>query len=154
VQHPAATVQRALDALVAEGRIERVESAGHVEYRSRALVLGLGDPAGWEASVLDHFSAMVRTIGKKLTIDQRASSRDEIGGSTYHFTLYRGHPLQEEILGELARFRKRASELRARLDRHNAEHGLPADTLNVTAYYGQCVIENEGEEAHDEESSR
>jgi hypothetical protein len=154
VQLPVAQIQPALDALVGEGRVERVESAGRVEYRSRALVLGLDDPAGWEAAVLDHFSAMVRTICKKLVLDQRASSKDEVGGSTYHFTLYRGHPMQDEILGELARFRQRASELRARLDRFNTEHGLPTETLNVTAYYGQCVVENESEEEHDEQSSQ
>lgn len=143
---PTAEVQAALDTLVAEGRIERVESAGHIEYRSRELVLGLEDPAGWEASVLDHYSAMVRTIGKKLSLDQRASAADEVGGSTYHFTLYRGHPMQEEVLGELRRFRERCSALRARVDQHNKDQGLPANTLNVTAYYGQTVVENEDDD--------
>jgi hypothetical protein len=139
-------VETALETLVGEGRIERVESGGRCEYRSRELVLGMEDPAGWEASVLDHYSAMVRTIGKKLSLDQRATFADEVGGSTYHFTLYRGHPMQEEILGELRRFRERSTSLRARLDQHNAEHGLPPNTLSVTAYYGQCVVENEDED--------
>jgi hypothetical protein len=143
---PMSDVQAALDALVAEGRIERVESAGRCEYRSRELVLGLENPAGWEASVLDHYSAMVRTIGKKLSLDQRASAADEVGGSTYHFTLYRGHPMQEDVLGELRRFRERCSALRARVDQHNKEHGLPANTLNVSAYFGQCVVENEDDD--------
>lgn len=141
-----ADVQAALDTLVAEGRIERVESGGRREYRCRELVLGLEDPAGWEASVLDHFSAMVRTIGKKLSLDQRATAADEVGGSTYHFSLHRGHPMEEEVLGELRRFRERCTALRARLDQHNAEHGLPPNVLNVTAYYGQCVVENEDED--------
>ncbi|HVW29866.1 MAG TPA: hypothetical protein VHC69_31095 [Polyangiaceae bacterium] len=143
---PQADVQTALDALVAQGRIERVESGGRADYRSRELVLGLEDPAGWEASVLDHYSAMVRTIGKKLSFDQRASAADEVGGSTYHFTLYRGHPLQEEVLGELRRFRERCTSLRARVDQHNKEHGLPTNTLQVTTYFGQCVVENEDDD--------
>jgi hypothetical protein len=143
---PEAEVQAALDSLVAEGRIERVESGGRSEYRCRELVLGLEDPAGWEASVLDHYSAMVRTIGKKLSLDQRASAADEVGGSTYHYTLYRGHPMQEEVLGELRRFRERSTALRARLDQHNKDHGLPANTLQVTAYFGQCAVENEDED--------
>ena len=143
---PVNDVEAALAALVAEGRIERVESAGHVEFRSRELVLGMEDPAGWEASVLDHYSAMVRTIGKKLSLDQRASAADEVGGSTYHFTLYRGHPLQDEVLGELRRFRERCTELRSRIDEHNTVHGLPANTLQVTAYFGQTVVENEDED--------
>jgi hypothetical protein len=143
VQVSAEEIQKSLDALLAEGRIERVESAGRTVYRSRALVLGLDDPAGWEASVLDHFTAVVRTIVRKLSMNQRATSKDEVGGSTYHFTLYRGHPMQEEVLGELARFRERASALRRRLQRYNEEHGIRGEALEVTAYYGQCVLENE-----------
>jgi hypothetical protein len=144
VQVPRNEIERALEALLAEGRVERVESAGRIVYRSRALVLGLDDPAGWEASVLDHFTAVVRTIVRKLSMDQRATSKDEVGGSTYHFTLYRGHPMQDEVLGELARYRERASGLRTRLQRYNEEHGIRGEALEVTAYYGQCVLENEG----------
>jgi hypothetical protein len=95
--------------------------------------------------VLDHCSALARTIGKKLSLDQLAFAADEVGGSTYHFTLYRGHPIEEEVLGELRRFRERCSALRSRLDQHNKDHGLPANTLDVSAWYGQCVVENEDE---------
>ena len=132
-----------LDALTNTGRIERVTSGEREEYRSRNLVLGFDDPAGWEASVLDHFSTMVRTIAKKLAGDQRARLADEVGGSTYHFTLWRGHPLEAEVLSELRRFRERMSDLRARVDAYNAEHGEQAQSLAVDAYYGQTVTEEE-----------
>lgn len=145
---PAAATQRVLDALVATGRAERIESAGRVRYRSGTLVLGLDDPAGWEASVLDHFAALVRTIGAKLRLDPKATSEDEIGGSTYHFVLWRGHPMESEVLGELSRFRERQSALRDRIDRHNAAHGIPTDRFQVTTYYGQSLIE----ESEDDDS--
>jgi hypothetical protein len=132
-----------LDRLVALGRVERVESAGSIDYRSRELVLGLEDPTGWEAAVLDHFSALVQTITRKLSIEQAAKAADEIGGSTYHFVVWRGHPMEDEVLGELRRFRERQSALRERVDEYNRGHGMPAERLQVTAYYGQSVMEGE-----------
>jgi hypothetical protein len=139
-------IEPVAEELVRGGRLERRESGGRVEYHSRELVLGFDDPAGWEAAVLDHFCALVRTIGKKLAADQKASAKDEIGGSTYHFVLWRGHPLADEVLGELRRFRERHSALRDRIDRYNAEHGIPANNLSVTAYYGQCAVASDDEE--------
>ena len=96
--------------------------------------------------MLDHCSALARTIGKKLSLDQLASAADEVGGSTYHFSLYRGHPMEAEVTGELRRFRERSTALRERLHAYNVEHGLPPERMNVTAYYGQCVVENDHEE--------
>ncbi len=136
-----------LSDLVQAGRVERVDSGGVTSYRSRELVLGFDDPAGWEASVLDHFSTMVRTIGKKLARDQRANAADEDGGSTYHFELWRGHPLEGEVVSELARFRQRMTALRERVDRVNAERGEQGRTLRVDCYYGQMVTEETADEA-------
>src|SRR5262249_16915103 len=59
-------LDRALASLVDAGRVERVQSADSVVYRSQELVLGLEDPTGWEASVLDHYTALVKTIAQKL----------------------------------------------------------------------------------------
>jgi len=142
-----------LEELVSSGRAERVESAGSVTYRSRELVLGLEDATGWEASVLDHFTTMVRTIAKKLAHAERATAKDENGGSTYHFDLFRGHPLEGEVLSELSRFRTRMSALREQVDRVNAEHGEQRLTLRVDAYYGQSVTE-EGADGTEENDGR
>jgi hypothetical protein len=142
----AAKLEAPLAALIAAGRVERVASAGREEYRARELVLGLDDPAGWEASVLDHFSAMVQTVTRKLALDQRARLKDEVGGSTYHFKLWRGHPLQDEVVGELARFRERMSQLRRKVDEHNAAHPDTETTLTVHADYGQWLGEEEDED--------
>lgn len=146
----AEALEPVLAGLVATGRVERIESGGVTSYRSRELVLGFDDPAGWEASVLDHFSTLVRTITKKLSRDQRASAADEVGGSTYHFDLWRGHPLEEEVVSELSRFRHRMTALRERVDRVNAERGEQSLTLRVDCYYGQSVTE----EDHDEGEAR
>lgn len=132
-----------VEALVAQGRIERVHGPRGEELRTRGLVLGLENPAGWEAAVLDQFSAVVQTITRKLALDQRASLNDEIGGSTYHFELWRGHPLEGEVLGELRRFRERMTRLRERADEHNLAHPHDGPKLRVTAYYGQSVMEDD-----------
>jgi DNA-binding MarR family transcriptional regulator len=138
-----AAVEAALAALAEAGRVESTEAPDGATYRSRELVLGLEDPTGWEASVLDHYSALVKTIAQKLSVDQKASLSDEVGGSTYHFTLFRGHPLEAEVLGELRRFRERMTALRARVDRATADHPAQAERIRVDAYYGQCVLEED-----------
>jgi len=134
-------LDKVLEELVGGGRVERVESGGSVQYRSRQLVLGLDDASGWEASAHDHFAAVARTITRKLRSDARASRGDEVGGSTYHFEIWRGHPLEEAVLGELKRFRERMSVLREQVDRHNRSAGMPASRLQVDAYYGQSILE-------------
>jgi hypothetical protein len=134
-----------LASLVASGRVEQVQTGGRTEYRSRELVLGFENPAGWEAAVLDHYSALVRTITRKLAVDQKASLGDEVGGSTYHFVVWRGHPMEDEVLGELRRFRERQSALRDRVDRYNEDNGLPRERFQVTAYFGQTVVGEDDE---------
>jgi hypothetical protein len=145
------TLDRSLASLLASGRIERVESADGVHYRSRELVLRSDDPAGWEASVLDHFAAVARTITRKLTADPPAGRSDEVGGSTYHFVVWRGHPFEDEVLGELRRFRERMSALRARIDRFNAEQSVPNRTVRVDAYYGQSATEDDDDVSPEED---
>jgi hypothetical protein len=144
---PLPELQPIIASLVGTGRVERDVTG---VYRTHELVLGFEEPAGWEAAVLDHFSIVVRTITQKLAIDQRATRTDEVGGSTYHFALWRGHPHEEEVLAELRRFRERMSALRDRIDRYNLDHPEQPQRLRVDAYYGQTVTE---EEDHDSDSA-
>jgi len=137
-----AELEPVLESLIGADRVERRASASGDEYHARSLVLGLEHPAGWEASVLDQFSALVQTITRKLSLDQKATLRDETGGSTYHFEIFRGHPLEIEVVGELQRFRERMSALRERVDRYNAEHEQSGARLRVVSYYGQSVMED------------
>jgi hypothetical protein len=138
----AAELQPILQGLIASGKLEQ---AGE-QLRSLELVLGFDDPAGWESSVLDHFTALVQTVVRKLSVDQRAKRQDELGGSTYHFELWRGHPFESEVLGELARFRQRMSALRSKLDDYNRAQPEQKPRLRVVAYYGQSTVEDEDED--------
>jgi hypothetical protein len=131
-----------VQSLIASGKIEQHDA----ELRSLELVLGFDDPAGWESSVLDHFTALVQTVIRKLSIDPRAKRHDEIGGSTYHFELWRGHPFESEVLGELQRFRQRMSALRGKLDDYNRAERSQEPKLRVVAYYGQSTVEEEDDE--------
>jgi hypothetical protein len=132
-----------VEGLVASGRVERHGSGEQQRLRSAQLLLGFDDPAGWESSVLDHFTALVQTVVRKLSLDQRATRGDEIGGSTYHFELWRGHPFESEVLGELGRFRERMSALRNKLDYYNRAQRSNQPTLRVVAYYGQSTVEED-----------
>jgi hypothetical protein len=134
--------------LVASGKVERHDRGAGERLRSSRLVLGFDDPAGWESSVLDHFTALVQTVVRKLSLDQRATRGDEIGGSTYHFELWRGHPFESEVLGELGRFRERMSALRKKLDDYNRAQPDEKPKLRVVAYYGQSTVEeDDGDDA-------
>ncbi|HVY29924.1 MAG TPA: hypothetical protein VHB79_25380 [Polyangiaceae bacterium] len=135
-----------VESLIASGKVERHGSGDQQRLRSAQLVLGFDDPAGWESSVLDHFTALVQTVIRKLSVDQRATRGDEIGGSTYHFELWRGHPFESEVLGELARFRERMSALRSKLDDYNRSQRGEQRKLQVVAYYGQSTVEEDDDE--------
>jgi len=123
----------------------RVESDAAGTYRCLKLDVPYGSSTGWEAAVFDHFQAIVKTIGAKLRTDQASSPRDTIGGSTYTFVTWPGHPLDAEVLGGLAQFRERADDLRARVDAYNAQHGIPDRHRKVTSYGGQCVLEEDSD---------
>jgi hypothetical protein len=141
------TIEPLLQSLLQAGRIEREADAGGERYRSRELVLGLESASGWEASVQDHFAALARTVTRKLRVDARATRSDQTGGSTYHFEVWAGHPFEDAVLGELARFRERMSALRAQIDRWNQSAGLPTRRLRVDAYYGQSMVEHDDDVA-------
>lgn len=134
---------------VLEASLERLERAARVvrnaagTYSSGELVLPYGSSTGWEAAVFDHFQSVVKTICQKLTIDQAPSLADVVGGSTYTFIVWDGHPLNDVVMRGLSDYRQRADELRARVDEYNKAHGIPPRHRKVVAYKGQCVIEEE-----------
>lgn len=142
----AAELAPVVESLVASGKVEQSGSGDGQRLRSSQLVLGFDDPTGWESSVLDHFTALVQTVIRKLSLDQRAKRHDEVGGSTYHFELWRGHPFESEVLGELGRFRERMSALRQKLDDYNKAQPKKGSKLRVVAYYGQSTVEEDDDE--------
>jgi hypothetical protein len=137
-------LSRALERLVAEGRVDATPDAAAAEpvYESQRCVIPLGTASGWEASVWDHFQAMVTAISTKLASGrQLARLEDAVGGSTYTFDVWPGHPHREEVLSFLRRVRERGVALREKVEAHNARASAPdAETERVIAYVGQTVL--------------
>jgi hypothetical protein len=137
-----AALAAALRELCERALIRELPSARGPRYESHGCVLAYGDPHGWEAAVFDHFQALVIALCAKLSQGQTRSSRDDtVGGSTFGFDIWPGHPEYDNVLGFLARLRAQGSELRQRVAAHNAQQPIPADQLQrVVTYVGQAVI--------------
>jgi hypothetical protein len=138
-------LEAALGELVRLGRVSRTERDGIAVYRSDECVIPMGDARGWEAAVFDHYQAMVTAICTKLRIgNTRADAKDTIGGSTFGFSIWQGHPHEQEVLGLLARLRSESSALRAKVAEYNAAHPRNDEACTkVIAYVGQTIVESE-----------
>lgn len=136
-------LDQALAPLLADQRVRSTVDGESVAYSSAECVIGVGEPAGWEASVFDHYQAMVIAICSKLRLGATSSKHGEaIGGSTYGFEVWPGHPLREEVVGFLQATRDRAVALRERVDRFNETSEHPAEQRQrVITYVGQTVID-------------
>jgi hypothetical protein len=102
---PVDSCRAAIEALLADGHIEKVPGDGDACISDR-LDVPVGQAHGWEAAVFDHFQAVVNAICAKLSQGEGGSRAGELtGGATYTFDLWSGHPLEDELLGTLARVR-------------------------------------------------
>ena len=136
----------ALQRLLESGRVSAVTRGAETEYCSSEFFVPRDASVGWEAAVFDHFQAMVKTILGRLS--PSAEGREQqIGGSTYSYDVWPGHPLEAEALAQLREFRERTTRLRERIREHNQAHGTPPTYLSVTFYAGQSVLENGPTEA-------
>jgi hypothetical protein len=141
-----AQLQPLLDRMVASGRLERSADS----YQARDFSVLLNSAVGWEAAVFDHVQAMVQTICQRLRGGAVVpSGKETVGGSTYSFDIWDGHPFEQEVEGALARFRAHHTELRERVDAWNRDHGRPPDYRQVVVYGGQCRLERENAAAGD-----
>jgi hypothetical protein len=137
---------RAVNALIDDGRVERLRSEGGQELlRCTTLVIPVGAERGWEAAVFDHFRAMATAIANKLRGAHARSQRgDVIGGTTIAFSIEPGHVFEAEVYGLLQRVRAEVNELWDRLTAHNAAHPVDAEKrIEVTFYFGQNVTGDE-----------
>jgi hypothetical protein len=139
----------ALQRLVEAGRVTESTSGGVTTYASSELFIAAGAQIGWEAAVLDHFQAVVRTVVARLRMPQ-GEARDLTGGSTYTLIVWPGHPYYEEASTELGSFRARRSALRTKVDAYNAEHGIAAEHVKLVSYCGQYALVEQGTENDDE----
>ena len=129
----------ALARLVADGRVRKERRDDEDVFASSEFVIALGQSIGWEAAVLDHYQAMVKTICGRLELDAPPTVPDRLGGSTYTFDIWPGHPMEEEVYGSLRELRERAGALRGRVEDYNRQHGVPDEYAEVVFYGGQCV---------------
>jgi hypothetical protein len=134
-----AEVDGALERLVGAGRVQSDGDRADPRYRATGFVVNIGAEVGWEAALLDHFHALVRTICQKLRLGAESSPSDTVGGSTYTFAVWPGHPRRDEVMGTLGRLRETLCALRTAVDEHNGRHGVPADYEQVVVYGGQSV---------------
>ncbi len=137
-------VEEALATLETQGRVARLQEAIEgeegeaVQYRADSYLIGFDAEQGWEGAVFDHFQAMVTAVGAKLALGPRASREDRVGGSTYRFDLWPGHPLTDEVMGLLREVRMRASELRTRVESIPSPQGIDR-SVRTTFYVGQVI---------------
>lgn len=111
------------------------------------FVIPLGATRGWEASIFDHFQAVVQTICQRLQEnDSRTSPSGEVGGSTYTFEVWTDHPMEREVLSQLAELRDRLGDLRARVAAFNRAHEPTHNVRRVVTYIGQCRFETEADD--------
>jgi hypothetical protein len=146
---PMPDLESALERLVTRGVVVREDVAGEIRYSARTLSIPLGAQIGWEAAVYDHFQAVLRTIAQKLSSKLTADARDAVGGSTFTFEVWPTHPLEQEVIGSLARFRREHEALRERVRAFNDANSAPKQWRRVIVYGGQSVTE-EGEGAVEE----
>jgi len=130
----------ALSALEADGRIRKYVDHGQEHYASdQCLILPTSKDA-WMAAVIDHFGAVINTLCARAERQHRSGPYDHLcGGSTFHFELDIENPEWKEVIELFVEVRKRCSELRARVDAHNAQYP-PQRPVQVVLYAGQHVV--------------
>lgn len=146
-------LQRIVDALVADGRVQ-LEPAEEpatapsgspvsptaARYRAARFLVPLDARAGWAAAVFDHYQAVVRTILSRLAGDDPESLYPgRAGGSTWSFDIWPGHPQEQEVLELFTGLRDRVSALRKRVTEHNDRIGRPTTFARVSLYLGQSI---------------
>lgn len=131
---------RVVDTMIANGRVRRDETSGVARFTSDSYLIAHGQQAGWEAALLDHYHALVRAMCAKLEQGRSQSQPDDrIGGSTYSFDVWPGHPYAERVYALLATQRAQMSELWNEASAYGAANNAPATRDRVTFYFGQNV---------------
>ena len=139
----AARIDRALDTLLSDGRIERADGPAGAVYSSQRMLLPIGETAGWEAAMLDHYTAVVAALCAKLRNGQtRALPSDQLGGSTFSFDVWTGHPQEQRVLSLLTEHRRILAALWDEVTK--IERDKPGAFTRVTFYCGQLVTREGG----------
>lgn len=134
-------VAKAVDALRAHARVS--EERGRLT--AVAVTLPVGGEHGWEASVFDHYQAVVGAIACKVSKNPpRSGNEDVVGGATLTFELHRDHPLRGEVLSLLERTRGSVNDLLVRVNDENRRGAKGAVSVEkVSFYFGQVTGDGE-----------
>lgn len=136
---PEERIDRALETLLSDGRIECTQATEGPLYGSQRMLLPLGETAGWEAAMLDHYTAVVAALCAKLRNGQtRALPSDQLGGSTFSFDIWSGHPQEQRVLSLLTEHRRILAALWDEVTKID-DRDKPAAFTRVTFYCGQLV---------------
>jgi hypothetical protein len=132
---------RVVDAMTSTGRVRRDDTDTTPRFTSESCLIAHGERAGWEAALLDHYHALVRAMCAKLEQGRNQSQPDDrVGGSTYSFDVWPGHPYAERVYALLATHRAEMSALWNEASAHATSTGTPPTTRDrVTFYFGQNV---------------
>jgi hypothetical protein len=140
--------ERLLDPLVKDGRVTVTEHAGVRTYSTESCVIPLGSASGFEAAILDHFRAVAAALAAKIRQGlRRSAAGDTTGGSTFTFEIAKGHTLEAEVVGSLARTRGELIDLWNRVRDENERRPNGDSGYRVTVYAGQFVERETSSEA-------
>jgi hypothetical protein len=141
-------LERALASLVDERRL----SNEGLQFRAQSCFIPLGEPAGWEAALLDHYQAMVSAICAKLTtLGSPSTAGAGVGGSTFSFEVWQGHPHAVRVHQLLNSTRQQLAALWDEVESYNREQSLPSRYDRVTFYFGQSARAEGGDAENREE---
>jgi DNA-binding transcriptional ArsR family regulator len=137
---PQAALDAAIARLVKEERV-RLEQRPDGQYcTTDQCLIPVGEAAGWEAAVIDHHRAVLNALAAKLVSGKHVSAAaDEVGGTTWSFDLWPGHPKEREVRALLRSLRQQVVPLWNEVAEYNREH-RPARTYEVTLYCGQYLV--------------
>lgn len=136
-----AEVRSALARLIADGRITRGGDSDVAALHAASFVIAEGATQGWEAAVFDHFQALAGAVAEKLRRRSNGGGpADQVGGTTFHFGVHKGHPFEERVYGILRRLREDVDALWSEVAEYNREHPIADEAATrVTFYLGQNV---------------
>ncbi len=143
-------VEDALHDLKEQGLIEMTRVGGVERWDSQGIDIAFESAEAWHAAVYDHVHTMVNVIIGKLRSQQTlARMEDEVGGSTFTYEVWPGHPYEAQVGAIFARVRGEADELLTQLREYEkSEEAQPRPPLSerrkVVFYCGQSVHDLRG----------
>ncbi len=139
----APALDAAVERLIADERIRLETRPDGVYCTTERCLIPLGQAAGWEAAVIDHHRAVLNALAAKVVSGKHvAAAADEVGGSTFSFDLWPGHPREREVRKLLASVRAELMPLWGEVSEYNKEN-RPDATYKVSFYCGQYLVTEE-----------